>query len=980
MAVYFQGRSTCTIGSTTETPCLPPPLQLSTPYYVVNFARGGTPSNITDADSFQIAATPGGSPIALSSNWLNTATSGVPYDPTGQDFNIVAPPLPATDQQAMYVVGTPSTSRVELAFTPNGSPVTFTQSGIGYNGGGLSAGFYITHDSPIHDITFDGVEIASLDDGEDVTPAYSPFMVNGAIASNYGEHFGINIFRCWIHGHDDQEEFPYYLVDISARSIEVGWSILEGTYSTGNDTQNLGLISTGSIYVHDNELKGATENMFSGGNYPWFANQKNTTGIRVERNFFWKPLKYFHGVIPLYISPTQFTLQPEAWTAPGVGKDCSAASSLSTTNLMYQCYVWETNESSPNYTPAALEVSRHVWDQNPANSTFTVTIGGAAWCPRYIFATQGGGQLGCGFLYSLGGVWHMDYSFTGTVTCPSGWTCTYMAHPSFPVASSRIGLAAMDTGGFQGPNGTFYMQNRHVYQKNNIESKYGDYWSIEGNVFQHQSNCDGGTSCQNEAIHFSIAPNGSGPGDPVNSSVSTSYSMVRNNIIRSIASGVGGTGLTYAVNIGALGGPWEWQGFGRNTQNSVINNLFEDVGSSEFTAFSSDGYLVSGTNVDHWTVSHNTGADVRRFINPNNMTFGTYVSNIATPYRSACGCSPGGGPNPTCVAISGCYYPALTSNVAAQGDIGNGWTPSVGGSWTNSINAGQIDGPPNSVLLNNILMNRSGQVYGTNRDSGWGTVHYPVGTYLIHIMDTMAGTPPTGQLLDPSLLFQTWNERSNVVPPSGLNYRMNNYRLLSGLASTYPSADSRVIGADIDEIEALTGPSGVEIERGRPKFSDRVGRQISAGSTSAVMSYLPNGAACTIEAWSNSAYSGTPAVNIADSGAVLSGGMVSVPLSSLQPGTDYFGKRRCGAEVDVFTFTTTPATPVLALQFNLPPGAAGCQVDYGSSAVLGSSTSAMTAVNGICTVTAPAVPYWQAVYLSPTGGVVSRGTIQHRGL
>ena len=124
------------------------------------------------------------------------------------------------------------------------------------------------------------------------------------------------------------------------------------------------------------------------------------------------------------------------------------------------------------------------------------------------------------------------------------------------------------------------------------------------------------------------------------------------------------------------------------------------------------------------------------------------------------------------------------------------------------------------------------------------------------------------------------------------------------MASAYPSNDQRAIGADIDEIEALTGQSGVDVENGWPTFAQRTQRTISVGGTGTVLSYLPNGSTCTIEVWSNSSYAGNPAVNMTDTGATLAGGFISVGLSGLQPATAYYGKRWCGSEVDVFTFTT----------------------------------------------------------------------------
>jgi hypothetical protein len=191
-------------------------------------------------------------------------------------------------------------------------------------------------------------------------------------------------------------------------------------------------------------------------------------------------------------------------------------------------------------------------------------------------------------------------------------------------------------------------------------------------------------------------------------------------------------------------------------------------------------------------------------------------------------------------------------------------------------------------------MNRAGYLYGTYIPSD-----YPTGTYLVQPSDQIGGKSP-----DPSVIFQIWNERVNAVPPNGLNYRNGNFRLLPGIATAYPAYDARAIGADIDEIEALTGQAGVDVENGWPTFAERTQRTISTGVTGTVLSYLPNGSSCLIQIWSNSAYSGTAVVNMTDSAAAVVSGFISVALPGLQPGSAYYGKRWCGSAVDVFTFTT----------------------------------------------------------------------------
>ena len=100
-------------------------------------------------------------------------------------------------------------------------------------------------------------------------------------------------------------------------------------------------------------------------------------------------------------------------------------------------------------------------------------------------------------------------------------------------------------------------------------------------------------------------------------------------------------------------------------------------------------------------------------------------------------------------------------------------------------------------------------------------VNYPQSTYLIQSDDP-------GR--DPVRLFQNWQERDNTVPPNGLLYRGANYRLAPGMAAAYPAFDQKPIGADIDEIEALTGRNGVDVERGWPTFAERSARQVSTAA------------------------------------------------------------------------------------------------------------------------------------------------------
>ena len=315
MAITFTGRT------------LPPPLKTNTLYYIVNFVRGGSATN---ADRFQIAATSGGPPIKIPQ-----------FSPVGQDFVIGLPPAPQRITDASYyVVATPTPSTLLLSATPKGPPVTFTQQAKGYNGGGFSVGLTLVKMTPVHDLTFDGIEVLPASD----FGVYFPFYISGAIGGPAGEHYGIRLLRCWVHGHDDQEPFPMATINIAARNVEIGWSIIEDAYSTANDTQGIEFMSTGDVYIHDNEIKGNTEGIMSGGNLPWFSFTRNTKGIRVERNYFWKPLKSFLGIMATnvvggVVSPNQFQFAARNFNT---GADCSTVAN--SPNLGYRCFAYESSE------------------------------------------------------------------------------------------------------------------------------------------------------------------------------------------------------------------------------------------------------------------------------------------------------------------------------------------------------------------------------------------------------------------------------------------------------------------------------------------------------------------------------------------------------------------------------------------------------------------------------------------------------------
>ena len=188
----------------------PPPLVLNTPYYIINFTAGS--SYPVNADKFQLSATSGGSTITIPA-----------FNPSGQDFIICEAPSPELIGTTMYVASTPTSSTLTLSTTPGGSAVTFTQMPFNYNGSALSSGFRAATVNPNYNLKFDGLEVAPTSD----TNVYYVVYVVGGMLNAAGEHHNIQFLRGWVHGADDQQDFPNVGINISARDIEVGWSVVE---------------------------------------------------------------------------------------------------------------------------------------------------------------------------------------------------------------------------------------------------------------------------------------------------------------------------------------------------------------------------------------------------------------------------------------------------------------------------------------------------------------------------------------------------------------------------------------------------------------------------------------------------------------------------------------------------------------------------------------------------------------------------------
>lgn len=212
------------------------------------------------------------------------------------------------------------------------------------------------------------------------------------------------------------------------------------------------------------------------------------------------------------------------------------------------------------------------------------------------------------------------------------------------------------------------------------------------------------------------------------------------------------------------------------------------------------------------------------------------------------------------------------------------------------------------------------------------------------------------------------------------NYRLTNTspfsaRCTSGCVAA--GTDGRDLGADIDEIEALTGKNGKDVEDGVPEFSVRSARQIQEGETSAIFSYVPlSPDSCVVRVWNNGAYSGAPVVNMTDAAAEINNGLKTLTLSGLTRGSSYFGKRWCGANVDVFSFRTQGAASADSLALPLPVGATDCIIQHGSTAGNLNQTITGIVVNGLCHVKIPAsAAYYRHAYRA-YGSVKASGSVQ----
>jgi hypothetical protein len=795
-----------------RSPVLPSPLQEDTPYYIVGFVRGAGTNE--SPDQFQIATQQGGVPLALTGY---KADSGLVMEVGMAPFRV---------GDVAYVVQTPTRTTLKLSQTPGGEPVPFTQTSSGYNGAGFVAGSQVVRLAAVRNVVFDGFEMTN-------DPDHDPWhlmYVSATSPHRDGEHTGIRVLRCWLHADDDQDSMPHQGIYLGARDSEVGWSIIEGMWSNFADTQAIALVSRGNVWVHDNLLSATGECLMSGGNFPPFF-PDTASNFRIERNYFYKPLTWWSSLQFSPVNDVTFQL-----VSRNSSKPCSTVAADK--SLSGRCF-WYEGSDLP--TPS--------WRRYELGQDLKIGLDGVTSSGRMI-------------LYAQGGVIRLQHNLNGTVSCPSEVECIYVEKPFFPEGSTRLSGTVVNRGKID--PGTWWLDNRPPWVKNALESKYGDEWHVEGNVFHRQFMFPGGVISQDTLIQFTLAANGSSDVDAAAYTVSSSNSVFRNNIFRHSGQGITGNGKTFGPS-GTFARK-EMSGLGKVVNNRVENNLFVDIGSSEWTNTVRGAPFMHQLNED-WKFVHNTAVDIRQSQVGIKLNKNIDVSsNVFIPYDAAT--------HPGALNL-------LRNFPEVNGDGVTGWVPAA-----NPANPYHfLEG--DSRFERNILLNRNAWTNASGRPT-W----YPSSTYLNDVAKD--------RVPDLSDLFVTWVPRPQD-DWAGVHYREGNYRLRAPEAQKYPAVDQRVIGADIDEIESLTGPFGKDVEEGIPTFAERSERKAERSGSEIVISYLPvDSDACSIRVWDNESYAGPPRAEATDESAELSDGRRQLRIQGPAADIPLYVKRVCGAAVDVF--------------------------------------------------------------------------------
>jgi hypothetical protein len=411
--------------------------------------------------------------------------------------------------------------------------------------------------------------------------------------------------------------------------------------------------------------------------------------------------------------------------------------------------------------------------------------------------------------------------------------------------------------------------------------------------------------------------------EPINYLTESSDHLVQNNIFRYAEKAVVATGRSFAP-----GGSTrlEVSGFGGSRNGIFRNNLFYSISGDKWGGSSGDAWHGS-SNSEEYTFDHNTVIDMGLVTRHGGSSRRlVYTNNIFIPW------------------LGGAIVPGTWGDSASD--------------WTSLVAVRRV---VDSVLNKNIHMNRNSVTTRTIRGP-----NYPEDTYLIQSNDP-------GR--DPAALFMNWVEG---------DYAGSNYRVKPEAAASFPTTDGRAIGADIDEIEALTGRDGVAVVAGVPPYAERSLREIDSSGTRVTLKYLPSTPAqCKVQVWNTLTYSGPPEIDIDDSGAVIENDWRILQLPQLTAGKTYYGKRWCDVEVDTFQFSIAETAPDAAAlsaalnQIQAPPlsGASHAQIEYGLSRTLGFYTQAVACDSRCMLSIPPAAVCYRIIYRNSVGAVIARGDI-----
>lgn len=423
-------------------------------------------------------------------------------------------------------------------------------------------------------------------------------------------------------------------------------------------------------------------------------------------------------------------------------------------------------------------------------------------------------------------------------------------------------------------------------------------------------------AAQDNMLVFNAAP-ASSDTESINYNAQSIDFLIQNNIFRFGEKVLSSSGNSYSSTRP------EAAGYGRSARGLLRNNLFYSIGGDEWGNSSAEGvHHPTGSSTDY-TLDHNTGIDVAFVTRMAHTNYNlAYTNNIFIPW------------------LGSKYTPATSGDSSAD--------------WFQLLKTRRlVDG----TFSRNILMNRNSIRNWTQRG-----VHYPEDTYLIQ---------PTDPGRDPAELFANWVEK---------DYNASDYRVKPDVAALYPSTDGRTIGADIDELEALTGRNGAEVIRGVPTFAERSLRLIEEGAAVVTMSYLTDSPPCTIRIWESNTYAGTPKIDVSDAEAEIAGDRRILRFTDLEEGRTYYGKRSCGVGVDVFSFEAAGPPKGIAIQADPFPRAIFAFVEYGETSTLGFARPAVKCQSG-CTLAVPGdAKFYRVVYRNGVGAIIGRtDTVQMLG-